>query len=490
MKKPTVRRRLGTITVIMIAASILVAAVFSVYDYTRERTRLRQSFEEMIDPISKRLANSLQKPVWFLDEGLTQKLIELEMMDKRIYGVVVKESDGKTVFCAKVRDKDWGVADSRGDIEGEYVVQDEPITYEEKVIGSVEIYFTTRFIQRALQSLIYELVFKVLTMSVCLVLILLLIVNHFFIRPVAQVSRGLDGIRREVDGATHRVSVTGDRLTEGAGRQASAVEETSASLEEMNAMTQQNARNVRHASNLMTETAGVVNSAVESMGRLTESMARITENGEKTRKVIGTIEDIAFQTNLLALNAAVEAARAGEVGAGFAVVAEEVRNLALRSSEAARNTAELIEASVTGIKDGSASVTQANEAFSDVAEGSKKVEALLQEVTVASEEQADGIRQVNRAMGEIDRVTQENVTSAEEMSAALKEIRGQIDRMKGLILKLVALIGTRGAQQRGSGDRAVTAGERSRAPNGRRALAQRQGGVPKALAAPGKTEES
>jgi methyl-accepting chemotaxis protein len=177
------------------------------------------------------------------------------------------------------------------------------------------------------------------------------------------------------------------------------------------------------------------------MTHLTESMSEISKTGEETRKVIKTIEEIAFQTNLLALNAAVEAARAGEVGAGFAVVAEEVRNLAIRSSDAARNTADLIEASIRGIQSGSEVVFKTNDAFKSVAEGAGKVGSLLTEVTAASQDQAQGIQQISQAMSEIDKVTQENTSSAENMSAALEGINGQVYHVKRYVWKLLELIG-------------------------------------------------
>ncbi len=443
MVQESIKQRMGTISLIMIVVSVLIASGFSAYDYLREKRRLKESFAEIIDPISKRLANSLQKPLWFLDEALTDKLIALEMMDKRIYAVVVRESDGKTVFAARERDDQWEVVPSKGEIQGNFIVKTEEITYEEKGIGSVSLHFTTRFIDQALENLRNYMIFKVLAMGTLLTVALLLVVNLSLVKPVSAIAHGLDLVGTEVDGAIDRVSEGSRRLTEGASRQASAVEETSASLEEMNAMIQQNAQHLKHANNVMVETSRVVGEAADAMGQLTTSIDDISTTGEETRKIIKTIEEIAFQTNLLALNAAVEAARAGEVGAGFAVVADEVRNLAMRSSEAARNTADLIEASIKGIQNGTTWVRQANEAFTNVTAGSKKVEELLGEVTAASEEQAQGIRQVSSAMTEIDKVTQVNMASAEEMAAALDEINGQVDRLKIFVIKLVSLIGTR-----------------------------------------------
>lgn len=211
-------------------------------------------------------------------------------------------------------------------------------------------------------------------------------------------------------------------------------------------MIRQNAENLKHANGVMTETEQVVNDAARSMTQLTDSMSDISKTGEETRKVIKTIEEIAFQTNLLALNAAVEAARAGEVGAGFAVVAEEVRNLAIRSSKAARNTADLIEASIQGIQSGSDVAFKTNESFKSVAEGAGKVASLLGEVTAASQEQAQGIQQISQAMSEIDKVTQENTGAAENMSAALEGINGQIGYMKHYIQRLLGLIGGKSEQ--------------------------------------------
>ncbi len=449
MKQLGVKKKMGTVSVIMIAVSILVSAGFSIYDYIRERGRMAENFNEIIEPITQRLADGLQKPLWFLDENLTEKLIELEMMDKRVYGVVVRESDGKTVFTAKKRNENQEVVDAGGDIGDakEPVIRTAPIEYEGKTIGAVEIYFTTRFMKGALNDLIVFIIIKVVVMSVLLVSILLLIVNRFFIRPISQVTAGLDDISTEVDMAVAQVAATSQHLTAGAAKQASSVEETSSSLEEMNSMIRQNAENLTHANGVMAETGQVVDDAGRSMTQLADSMSDISKTGEETRKVIKTIEEIAFQTNLLALNAAVEAARAGEVGAGFAVVAEEVRNLAIRSSDAARNTAELIEASIQGIRDGSKVAFETNEAFKSVADGAVKVASLLTEVTAASQEQAQGIQQISQAMSEIDKVAQENTGSAENMSAALEEINGQVNHMKRYIRQLLGLIGRKSGDE-------------------------------------------
>ncbi len=212
-------------------------------------------------------------------------------------------------------------------------------------------------------------------------------------------------------------------LAEGASEQASSIEETSASLEEMAAMTKQNAENAGQTNILMQESIKGIDKANSSMGILTESMQEITAASEETSKIIKTIDEIAFQTNLLALNAAVEAARAGEAGAGFAVVADEVRNLAMRAAEAAKNTASLIEGTVTKVKTGSSLVSETNEMFSSVAQGVVKGGELVAEINVASTEQSQGIGQINTAVAEIDKVTQQNAAQAEEMASIMSTFK-------------------------------------------------------------------
>jgi methyl-accepting chemotaxis protein len=259
-------------------------------------------------------------------------------------------------------------------------------------------------------------------------------------KPVNRIISGLNEGSDQVASASGQVSSASQSMAEGASEQAASIEETSSSMEEMASMTKNNAENAGTADGLMKEANQVVATANDSMERLTVSMKDISQASEETSKIIKTIDEIAFQTNLLALNAAVEAARAGEAGAGFAVVAEEVRNLAMRSAEAAKNTAQLIEGTVKKVNDGSQLVTTTNDAFTKVAQSTAKVGDLIAEISAASREQSGGIDQVNLAITEMDKVVQQNAANAEESASAAEEMNAQAEQLREYVNDLVVLV--------------------------------------------------
>ena len=213
-------------------------------------------------------------------------------------------------------------------------------------------------------------------------------------------------------------------------------------------MTRRNAENAAQTNQLMKEVTEIVNQANQAMERLTGSMTQIARASEETQKIIKTIDEIAFQTNLLALNAAVEAARAGDTGAGFAVVADEVRSLAMRAADAARNTAGLIQATVSNVKVGSDLVETTGRDFSQVATRASKMAELIDEVASASQEQAQGVDQLDKAVTEMDKVVQQNAANAEESASASMEMKSQAEHLKEFVGGLVKLVG--GANSNGN----------------------------------------
>ncbi|MDH5299643.1 MAG: methyl-accepting chemotaxis protein, partial [Desulfobulbaceae bacterium] len=236
---------------------------------------------------------------------------------------------------------------------------------------------------------------------------------------IGEVAEAVDTMSRRMSEAVGRSMNISQVLEASAGAQAASLEETAASLEEMSAMTRQNAENANQANSLMIATNKISQEADHSMRQLIDSMREIARASQETQKIVQTIDGIAFQTNLLALNAAVEAARAGEAGAGFAVVADEVRNLAKRAAEASRNTASLIEDTVSKVNEGVTLVEKTSKGFGEVRESNGKVGTLLEEISTASTEQAHGISQINTTVNEMDRVTQENAQHAEELAASM-----------------------------------------------------------------------
>jgi methyl-accepting chemotaxis protein len=245
---------------------------------------------------------------------------------------------------------------------------------------------------------------------------------------------------RQLVSAAGQVSTSSQALSQGATEQAASLEETSASMEEMASMTRQNAENSQTAAALMSDVDAKVQGSNQALGDMVTSMASIQESSRQVAKIIKTIDEIAFQTNILALNAAVEAARAGEAGMGFAVVADEVRNLAQRSAQAARDTAALIEESITRATSGNAKVEQVAAAIAAITESVGQVKLLVDGVSVASRQQSQGIDQVSQAVSQMEKVTQTTAATAEESAAASEELNAQAEGVMQVVGQLDRLV--------------------------------------------------
>jgi len=356
---------------------------------------------------------------------------------------------------------------------------------EGKIAGMLFIGKDRAFLIRTQREMVVTVGISVLAIVVLMALAAFFIARSI-VGPIQRVSQGLVDSTARVASVSAQVSGSSKVLSDGAAEQAAAIEETSSSLEEMASMTKQNAGNAGQADGLMKQVEQFVAQSNDSIGKLSASMQEITRASEETQKIVKTIDEISFQTNLLALNAAVEAARAGEAGAGFAVVAEEVRNLAKRAAESARNTAGLIEGTIQKVKEGSGLMGVTHESFTKVAGSATQVAELLAEIATASREQSQGIDQVNKAVGDVDKVTQQNAANAEESAAASEELAAQADQMKAMVNELLALIGGNAGTRKGRSAKAAS-GKAREAPAGRPPMAAaraKQAPAPKAAARP------
>jgi len=244
-----------------------------------------------------------------------------------------------------------------------------------------------------------------------------------------QISSGAE----QVTEAAGQISDGSAHLAQSSSEQASTLEEVSSSLHEIAAMTQQNSVNSKESRSLSENARITAESGIKNMERLNEAVESIRDSSGSTVKIVKTIEEIAFQTNLLALNAAVEAARAGDSGKGFAVVAEEVRNLAMRSAEAAKTTAQLIDESVKKTENGVKINQEVSQNFVEIMQQIEKVTVVSAEIAAATEQQSEGLNQLNVAVEQMNIVTQQTAANSEESASSAEELAGQSQEMLSLV---------------------------------------------------------
>ncbi len=267
----------------------------------------------------------------------------------------------------------------------------------------------------------------------------------WIVRGISRVLRtviaSLSDGSEQISSAADQVSAAGQSLAQASSEQAATVEEIASSMEEMASMTRQSAESADESRQTAGETRQSAEQGTEAMERMSDAIAEIKQSSDETAKIVKTIDEIAFQTNLLALNAAVEAARAGDAGKGFAVVAEEVRNLAQRSAEAAKNTSALIEESTRRAEAGVQINQSVASALMEITEGSKKVHEVVSEIATASSEQSCGIDQISTAITQMDSTIQQGAANAEESASAAEELSAQAEALHQMVRELVQLAG-------------------------------------------------
>ncbi|MDF2947287.1 MAG: methyl-accepting chemotaxis sensory transducer [Bacillales bacterium] len=258
--------------------------------------------------------------------------------------------------------------------------------------------------------------------------------NHMT-RNINDVMVNINSASEQVASGSKQVSDSSMALSQGATEQASSIEQLTVSIEEISSQTNNNAKNASQANELAEMAKKDAVQGNDRMGEMLRAMSEINESSSNISKIIKVIDEIAFQTNILALNAAVEAARAGQHGKGFAVVAEEVRNLAARSANAAKETTTMIEGSIKKVEDGTKIANETAQALNMIVDGVSKAATLVNEIAVASNEQASGISQITQGIAQVSEVTQTNSATSEESAAASEELSSQAELLSEMVRK-------------------------------------------------------
>lgn len=328
------------------------------------------------------------------------------------------------------------------------------LDYKDGLVTKVISYSTmpngfTLFIEVPLKNIPSKMVGTILTLMLLSIILIgatafvALQIGDLIAKPINNSVVNLTEYSRQLSSGAHKYLDLSQRLAEGSAEQAASVQETSSTLEESASMVAQNNDNTKQAVYLAEETTSAAHTGNKEMGEMISSMNELKESSKEIAKIVKVIDDIAFQTNILALNAAVEAARAGDAGLGFAVVAEEVRNLAQKSANATKSISEIITKNLR-LSELSVNTTEkVHRDLDEINSQAQKVNEILNEIAVSTNEQSVGISQITTAMNQIETVVQTNATNAEEVSRASNDLSNFAENIQSIIDEIEIIINGR-----------------------------------------------
>ncbi|OHD56555.1 MAG: hypothetical protein A2014_04490 [Spirochaetes bacterium GWF1_49_6] len=282
------------------------------------------------------------------------------------------------------------------------------------------------------------------TLAILLGIFISLNISRRINRNVEDLSQSAN----QLTNASQQVSTSSQELSSGASELASSIEEMTSSLEELQSIIESNTKNINQSKLMTNDAGGAAEKNTAQMEEMMAAMVEIESNNNRVAKIIKVIDDIAFQTNILALNAAVEAARAGDAGRGFAVVADQVKSLAQKSADAAKETAALIESAISSVSNGKKLSESVKSSIISVKESLEKIRALMDETDRASQEQLKGAGQITKAVGEVNGVVQATASSSEENAAAGEEMYSQAEMLKDIVENLRVIVSGAGKRQK------------------------------------------
>jgi methyl-accepting chemotaxis protein len=377
----------------------------------------------------------------------TGSLATIFMEDTRV-ATTVLNGDGSRAIGTKAAQSVINTVLHNGKIyNGEAIVAGKPCKTKYKplkdhngnIVGMWFVGFEISSIQKQVLNInmsigIYMLVFIIIGIGV------LIYFSGNIISPINRSTNRLDRVTQSVVFSANQLLESAQQFSQGSAEQASAIEEVTTTLQESASMLLQNNANTKQAAFLSEQAKESADKGNIEMREMMESIQEIKKSSDQIAKIIKVIDDIAFQTNILALNAAIEAARAGEAGAGFAVVAEEVRNLAERSAQAAKDTASIIESNIELSVKGVSVTDRVREALADITSQAAKVKQLMAEISTASGEQFQGVEQVSKVLTQMEIIIQKNTVSAEQSTLVSEELHTQADNMRKIVDELSELV--------------------------------------------------
>ncbi|MDM8537398.1 methyl-accepting chemotaxis protein, partial [Desulfobacterales bacterium HSG17] len=291
----------------------------------------------------------------------------------------------------------------------------------------------------AVKSLLYFMEI-VAVLGIALIIYFALVITRLISSPIQKTVTGLKKSAQQLALAADQIADTSQSLAQSAAEQAVSIEETSASLEQMKGASRETSELTDGARELMEENIMKSGQSLKTLVQLTKEMAKIESDSEHIVGVIKSIDEIAFQTNLLALNASVEAVKAGEAGAGFAIVADEVRNLAMKSTQSAQSSQDLLNTTVLSINNSAYAIKKINNDFEGIIESATIMGDKTAEITRASRDLTKGIEQISIAANEMDKIAQHVAAASEESAASSEEMYAESANMKELVDELTSLV--------------------------------------------------